>query len=524
MRCFVGKIRSFSDDETKFIFVFTVILMFIAHGFCFLNIMYSHDSVSFSDINYTAKVNLGRWLYPVCIFVRNMATPWMMGILSTLYVSIAVILVTKLLELNRLEGICVSILFVTNIALISLFSTFSFDADADCLALVFACLAAYAYDRNSGKRKFIIPVLCIVGCLALYQAYIDVTIGLFLFILINKLNRSTSKEDIGRVLRTGFQEIGILVSSTFVYLITVIITSKITGISIGGDYNSAGNVSSLNLKSIILIIPRAYGALAKRLIYPDARNNFFVLLATTILFVVTCISLFRLLRKNKDYPKKNTLMVIILILLPLGLNAIFVISLGVLHYLMVFAYYLIFLLPLLLLKILSQTADKEGDSIERDRTRRLFLVSFVSIIVIGFNNVIFSNAVYTYKKIVYDNTLLHAHTVWQDVNELDGYKEGETAVVFVGKFTDSDSNAAYESYISDHYSNTFHAGFTSSIAGEWSLGRFYERILGRDMNIVHPDLEQFDSAVIADMPVYPYDGYCRLVGDTVIVKMSNSYE
>jgi hypothetical protein len=408
--------------------------------------------------------------------------------------------------------------------LISLFSTFSFDADADCLALVLACLAAYAYDRNSGKRKYIIPVLCIVGCLALYQAYIDVTIGLFLFILINQLNRSTTKEDIGKVLRTGFIEIGILVCATFLYLITVIITSKITGTSIGGDYNSAGNVSNLNLKSIIFVIPRAYGALAKRLIYPDARNNIFVLLAIAILFIVTCISLVKLLRINKDFTKKNTIMVISLILLPLGLNAIYVISLGVLHYLMTFAYYLLFLLPLLMLKILSQAADKERDYIERDRIKRLFLVSFVAIIVIGFNNVIFSNAVYTYKKIVYDNTLLHAHTVWQDVNELDGYKEGETPVMFVGKFTDSDSNAAYESYISDHYSNTFHAGFTSSIAGEWSLGRFYERILGRDMNIVHTDLEKFDSTLIADMPVYPYDGYCRLAGDTVIVKMSNSYE
>ena len=311
----MGKIRSFSDDETKFIFVFTVILMFIAHGFCFLNIMYSHDSVSFSDINYTAKVNLGRWLYPVCIFVRNMATPWMMGILSTLYVSIAVILVTKLLDLNRLEGICVSILFVTNIALISLFSTFSFDADADCLALVFACLAAYAYDRYSGKRKFIIPVLCIVGCLALYQAYIDVTIGLFLFILINKLSRSTTKEDVRNVWRAGFLEIAILVVSTFLYLITVIITSKTTGISIGGDYNSAGNVSNLSLKSIVLVIPKAYGALAKRLIYPDVRNNFFVLLATAILFIVTCISLVWVFKRNKDYPKKNIIMGIILILL-----------------------------------------------------------------------------------------------------------------------------------------------------------------------------------------------------------------
>ena len=94
--------------------------------------------------------------------------------------------------------------------------------------------------------------------------------------------------------------------------------------------------------------------------------------------------------------------------MPLGLNAIDVISLGALHHLMIFAFYLILLLPLILYKLL---AERFNTSI-----RLVFVISVLSIFVIGFSNIIFANAVYTYKKIVYDNTLLHAHSVWEDVN------------------------------------------------------------------------------------------------------------
>lgn len=506
------RLNDFFDNDSKYIFIFSAILMFITHGFCFFNILYSHDSLSFYDINYTAKFDLGRWLYPAFELIRDIASPWMMGIFSTLFVSLSVVLTVKILEFNRIEGMCVSVIFVTNIALISLFSTFSFDADADTFALLLACYASYAFKSYDGKKKYFIPIISLIGCLSLYQAYIDVTIGLFLFILIYKLIRSNDSKNLLSVVTIGLKELLILIISSVIYIVIVKCISLISGISIEGDYNSAGNVANLNIKNIIFIIPRAYGAFVKRIIYPDARNTFFVLIALFALVLCTIFSLIKLLKHNIE-TKKVVLFFLILFIMPLGLNAIDVISLGALHHLMIFAFYLILLLPLILYKLL---AERFNTSI-----RLVFVISVLSIFVIGFSNIIFANAVYTYKKIVYDNTLLHAHSVWEDVNSLNGYIEGETPVTFIGMFSDESSKTSYESYISNRYSSSFHAGFSSSIAGKTSSRHFYEGILGRNMKIVYPDEESLDMKTISNMPTYPTEGYCQLVGDIVVVKLSN---
>ena len=108
------KLNEFFDETGRFIFVSSVIVMILAHGFCFMNLMYSHDSLSFIYTSGPYKVSLGRWFYPFLESRRLFATPWFMGISSILYVSMAVLLVAKLFNFNKVQGICVAILFGSN--------------------------------------------------------------------------------------------------------------------------------------------------------------------------------------------------------------------------------------------------------------------------------------------------------------------------------------------------------------------------------------------------------------------------
>ena len=52
-------------------------------------------------------------------------------------------------------------------------------------------------------------------------------------------------------------------------------------------------------------------------------------------------------------------------------------------------------------------------------------------------NVIYANGAYTYRKLVYENTRAQVYTIMAKVEDLPGYVEGETPVVFSGDFTDS---------------------------------------------------------------------------------------
>lgn len=66
------------DETSKFIFLSTIVVMILAHGFCFANLMYSHDSLGFFNTEGLGKVGLGCWLYPTLVQRRFIATPWLM--------------------------------------------------------------------------------------------------------------------------------------------------------------------------------------------------------------------------------------------------------------------------------------------------------------------------------------------------------------------------------------------------------------------------------------------------------------
>ena len=197
--------ESFFDDDTKFTFLSSIIVMLIAHGFCFMNLMYSHDSLWFADTSGSGKIKLGRWLYPFFARMRLIPTPWMMGVFSILYVSLAVVLVAKVFDLSKIQGLSVGILFASNVSLTSLFCTYIHDADADCFGVLLACFAVYAFKTFPRILRIVVPIISLSLCLALYQAYICVSVGLFLILLICESNDSNNWKDVFNVFLTAFK-------------------------------------------------------------------------------------------------------------------------------------------------------------------------------------------------------------------------------------------------------------------------------------------------------------------------------
>ena len=508
--------KKYFDDDDLFAFGFSALLMFITHGFCFANLMYSHDSLYFYNIYYASKVDIGRWLYPLMLLFRNFATPWTMGMVSTVCVSLSVVLVVRLFNFNRLKSMCVAMLFSTNITLIALFATYSFDADADGLALLFSCFAVYAYDRFSGKMKIIVSIASVVLSLALYQAYISVSIGLILLVLIHKASSCENDNDVRDVVAMGVRALLILFSASVIYGIMTVAVSKLSGVAIGNNYNGPGRILETGIKKYLISIPMSYASFIKRMIWPDVRNSFMVIAATSVLFVITCIAIVLYIKKQKGCLGALKVIIPCLLIMPLGINAMYVVSAGMAHQLMIFSYCLIFFLPLIITDSVANHAENDGKTV--GIIRKLYITAFVAITVIGINNIIFANGAYTYKKLVYDNTLLHAQKVWEDVNAVDGYVEGETPVVFIGEF--KDSKAAYRNNIDDRFKDVLLGAESSSITYYDTIIRFYGGILGRGMLIENCEEEDNNDNKISDMPEYPSKGYCVLDGDRVIVKMS----
>lgn len=510
-------VRKFFDEKTKFVFLSSVVMMLIAHGFCFANLMYAHDSTWFYVFDGMDKVELGRWLYPVVVRWRLFATPWLMGVVSVLFASLAVVLVMKLLRFSKMQGVCVAIVFTTNITLTSLFGTYIYDADADCLALMLACFTVYAFVKLPPKINLPVAIVSLVGCLALYQTYMGVTIGLFLIVLVIESSKAVDWEGVWKAFLLGVKELLIIVLSMLLYVVGMNFAAKYYGVELSMGYNGAGRLGTMTIKDFLIQIPYAIHYYFEKLFKETAYNDSLVV-AINFVMVVLLVTVFGLyVIKCKKFKGALTLIIPSMVLFPLGVNIIYVVSKGMMHDLMIFAFNLSYLLPFVFLNILNQKGKESGCIRKRGFYQTAVNLALVCIFVLGMHNVVYANGNYVYRKLVYDNSLLHAQTMWEDINSLEGYKEGETEVVFVGET--GNSVVTYNSPVREQYYEITGGAASSYTYGD-TINNFYNVILGRKMKIVN-NIDLSNNEDVKNMPVYPTQGYCKMIGGRVVVKLSN---
>ncbi len=512
------RIKEFWDKDSVIVFISAVISMVIAHGFCFMNVMYSHDSLYFYDIMGSNKVELGRWAYPILASVRSAAAPWLMGVLSIIYVSLSVVLVTKLLKFDRVQGICTAVLFSTNVTLTALFCSFIFDADADCLALLLACFAVYAFKNYPKYLNIIIPVIALVLCLALYQPCICVALGLFIVDILNGSKEISDRKGVSRAFITGLKELAVVIAAALIYFPIMKAVAGHFGKALSGDYNGPERLTEMTVGSFFKAIPGAYKYFLKTFLKVTEYNGPIIVVINAMMVILLLICVIAYIKRFRDKGFYGGLAVVIpcLILFPPAVNAIFLVSMGTIHQLMIFAFNIVYLLPLVFGNLAFE--KKEGEPSRAGRLVRILPV--VAVAIIGINNVIYSNGAYVYKKLVYDNTALHAQTIWKDINNTEGYVEGETPVVFMGNFPDS--KVAYHSVLEDKYLGVLVGAEDSAITYNMTPIPYYHVILGRGMITTYNDYAMAQTEEFKSMPCYPSSGYCKMTDGRMIVKISST--
>ena len=238
-----------TGERQRLLASFAAVFLFglLAHGYAFTNFTVSHDSLNemflSGDIRYAAgsvadwKISLGRFLYPAyrTVFSGGAGTPWLSGVLSLVWVSLAVYLVSRLFSVdNALLLAVIGALFVTNVSYSALAATYIYDLDGDMLAMLLAVCAAYLLLRGTLRRRTL-AVIPIVGSLALYQAMISVTVSLVMIACILRLLESESAK---AVFFDGLKAVGILFIGGAAYYILVRAVCSASGVALDGGYNS----------------------------------------------------------------------------------------------------------------------------------------------------------------------------------------------------------------------------------------------------------------------------------------------
>ena len=504
------RVRAFDWARLKWCFAATALCMLLAHGFAWFNLFPSHDGTILVFDADVVMLQLGRWVELLYFrFVRGrINAPWLNGAFTIVWTSLAVYLVGKLLQLGKKATIALCAVFSTAISVTLLYATYYDKTDLYACAMFLAVWGVYAVRRFRCRWW---GVLFCSGCLCLamglYQGYIEFAIGLFLICLL----RDCLTEDLAwaEYLRRGVTAVVSLLLGGVLYAVSLKVVLAYKHLELIDSDNGLQQMGRAGVADYLARLPGAYKQVFTTLLGYDVWNNRGMRLATAVCLLLGLACLVLTLRKK---PLRAAVQVVILlVLLPLGLNVVYLLSERHPTLLMLYPVYLVYALVLLLTGL-------EPDTIPHSAAwLACLLCAFITV-----QNVIYANGAYTYRKLVYENTRAQVYTIMATVEDLPGYVEGETPVVFSGDFTDS--NFTYHNDLIRLYEEGETGLSGSAITYDGTIKWWFGNIMGSSAKVVNTQAELdawAENPAVQAMPSYPASGCIAMVDGAAVIKLSD---
>lgn len=494
----------------KICFAATALCMLLAHGFAWFNLFPSHDGTIVVFDADVVMLQLGRWVQlPYYRFLRGKVNmPWLTGMFSVLWTALSVYIVSDLLKLSRKATAALAAVLGTAISITLLNATYNDKSDPFTCAMFLAVWGVYAVRRFRCRWW---GVLFCSGCLCLamglYQGYIEFAIGLFLICLL----RDCLTENLAwaEYLRRGVTAVVSLLLGGVLYAVSLKVVLAYKHLELIDSDNGLQQMGRAGVADYLARLPGAYKQVFTTLLGYDVWNNRGMRLATAVCLLLGLACLVLALRKK---PLRAAVQVVILLaLLPLGLNVVYLLSEKHPTLLMLYSVYLVYALVLLLTGL-------EPDTIPRSAAwLACLLCAFITV-----QNVIYANGAYTYRKLVYENTRAQVYTIMAKVEDLPGYVEGETPVVFSGDFTDS--NFTYHNDLLRLYEEGETGLSGSAITYDGTIKWWFGNIMGSSAKVVNTQAELdawAENPTVQAMPSYPASGCIAMVDGAAVIKLSD---
>ena len=510
-----------------------------AHAYGFLRAGFSHDMLNalvVEPVETYWKMQLGR---PGIVLYRRtvrglIAAPWMLGLLSLFWLSLAGFLTVKLFRIRSpWFTVLAGGILAANLSTIAMTATFLYEMDADCFGLLLGVLAVLLWDRYRLPGA-LLGSLLIAACISVYQSMVSVPVTLIMLLSIAALLRG---EAFRPVFRKGLRSIVMLALGGLLYWAGIRMMCSLKGINLAmGSYNDVGQTAALPLTGRILHTFQtwawAFWNPAKSHIEP------LVLVLAVLLPLLALVPLARWFCRKDTCPAEKLLLAALTLLLPLGMNtAQLAFALDV-HDLMKTAFWLFWLFCLLPHFIASESdaavpgssassplsGASSGQIFKARPILRVLSAALTTLLLCA--NIQTANVVYTRKNLEQNATLSLMTRVLTMMDSNPDYRSGETPLVFVGvspelrvrmpgfeatyDITGCEESSPIEKSLASYNYNSYAAYFRyilnspSVMADTESWNRM-----------------QQDPRVRA-MPCFPEEGCMGPVDDFFIVKMGNN--
>lgn len=494
-------------QKLKFIAFWVFAIGLVAHGFCYFNANFSHDSLySIHEQSSALMISSGRYLRPVYRLLRgNFTLPVINGFLFLCFLTASAYLLTEILEIRKKSLLALTCGLLTANSTVALMNaTYLHDADSYGLALFLALMGVWAALRL--RRGICWSTLFYFASLGIYQAYINVAIYVFLILALVRLLQG---ERVKKVYLQTIRYFLPIAAAMVLYFLGVLVTRHVARISGEGMYNDPSGAMAISLVDRFIACARA---LYLWFLVPAAHAKGVVIVVNLLMAALAAYLLVAIVLR-RHLPGASLWGILgILAAIPFGMNAVTLLS-NVSHWLTLFACYLSYLLVLVLVQLHLETL---GDKKALRFVQRAWAVLAAVLI---FDSCLFSNEVYLKKETENAATLSTFTRIVDRMEQTEGFIPGETKVAFVGLLCDSPLTKQRDGFdytatgLWHSYNTTYHD--TYGLYLSYYLGYPADWVDSSEIG----EYEQLEQ--VAAMPSFPAAGSVQMVDDVLIVKLSD---
>ena len=518
----IQSLRKNGKKEWKIAFLAAFITGILVHLPVFMMDVPNHDGLAsvYFDQN---MITSGRWFLTVACGISSYYTlPWLIGLLSVLWLSITCVILVDLLEIRKAELIVmVSALLVSFPALASTYA-YIFTADGYMLALLLAVLAVWLARKK--KWGWISGGICLAFSLGTYQGYLSMAVLLCIYMIITEFldeNRSTRIRDsvwcVGKYICMGL-------TGVILYYLLLQILLRVQG-KVLDTYQGINGMANIGGTSILQTVVKMYTDFLNfagkgKILF----NNVFSFAAFAVLAVLLLWTILKLAVKRSLYKNPWFYLCIlgVAVFVPLSMNLILLISPEVGYHLLMRYQYV--LLPVLALTFTQRYLPEEK---AKDSARNGCMAGWLLLaagMVLSFNFMVSDQIGYSNLQKRYEKTYAYCLRLADRIEQTPGYYTG-MPVVIMGVVGDENFPATdittevtgnmiglcgdYLCYTGQNYKDFFkhYLGITIEIVDQEQVGEIYT-----------------NSEVYHELDSFPGANCTKVVDGMLYVKTENKLE
>lgn len=470
---------------------------------------FAHDSIMIVESgNIEEQIALARFMQPLYWLLRGYITsPLTIGLFATAFLIVSAWIILDLAGVRSRWGVAlVCGVLATNETYACSCASYLPWMDVYMLAMMLALLGVLAEDRL--RWGFCLSPVLYCLSMGLYQSYMQSAVTL---VILSLIARTLDGERAGSVFASGVKACLTVLAGMLLYRLVYPLVISWAGTTVSEGYNTVSDAMHVSLAQLPGLIADAYMGPLRHLFDP-AEAAFVPAPVNWALLVALALLLAR--QAGGLAIAQRGMLAFLLMALPLGMNFVAVISKGIVHMLMNYAYFFFDVLCVMAFERGARAEEGEGRGLTHALRGATAALLSLTVAV----NVATANRLYVKRDLELSSTLSVMTRVLSEAERVEGYVPGKTPVAFFGYLPSSkvsmvrpgfEAISAYQGMKSTYAPYYVHAN-------AW----YFSMLLGYPLNVVDTNGMEGAEEIAQRLGQFPDEGYIQLIDGVLYIRLS----